>query len=161
MTMHNDDDILGGLVSGINELNLAPFGFTGPGKFIGWDNPRANLVSNLLMKSNDAEIRLLQAIDQRLKVLGRFALEGVSEITAPDHSLYPQALAYALVYYVFKDSELSQIKLYYSDTIGPFIIEQRPWNLPKEMLEYISTRQPVKKGPVSKWDDYDWGDTCC
>jgi len=138
---------------GVRDIRISPLG-----GLSGWGNLRAETVKKLLDKVPEARKPILKAIDKLIKGYGRYAFSEILNGKKPDHVWSKQALAYSLLHYEFSEVELGHFKFDPEQTFGSFITDNKPWELPEKILEYISTKRPVNN--VSTSED-DWGDCCC
>lgn len=107
----------------------------------GWGNTSARVLKLLIAEEIITEEELLSALDALLKITGRRSYDQHKRGEYPDHTISPQALAYALQNGQFTEKEKYGIKFDHGDTIQTFIESYNSGDLRRTVLDQLLTEQ--------------------
>ena len=89
---------------------------------IGWDERLKTLLSCAIRVGILSEIKVREILDKKLKRSGRTCFEDhLSRGTYPDHTFWPEALAYAIREGEFSTEEIARIRFDHGDNAETFI----------------------------------------
>lgn len=121
-----------------------------------WGNSSARILRLLIKENVVSADEIYSALHIRLKKLGRDCFEHHKRGEYPDHTLSPEALAYALVNDEFTDKEKFSIR-FDGETLEEFVKLYTHGDLRKKILDKLLT----EKEPIPPSDSDNHTCHCC
>jgi len=120
------------IISAIAEIQISDE------RVVFWDKKDTGILRFMLAKKVVSKRDLLDAIDERLRNIGRQIYRAcIRHNQSLDHSISPEAFAYALKNGEFTDEEKSCIQFDHGDTFHTFIKGYNRGNLKQKILNQL------------------------